>query len=321
MQHPGVFVGVDVAKATLSWSMHGSPGQFDLSNDERSITAWLQTLPEDAAIAVESTGKFHLNVVRLAHLSGRHAYVLNARDVFFFAKALGVRAKTDRTDARLIASYLAQHRAELKPWAPPTPLQERVQALLRCRAAVSTKRSSLRQALKEVDGLEGAVSELEHTFDALLAEIDGQITAQLASDEGLSQKRELLCSITGVGPQASALLTGLLSRIAFANVNALIAYTGLDPRPNDSGSKVGRRRLTKRGHPELRRQLYLCAFAAAHSKALGPLYRSIKAKGFKPTEALVILGRKILRIIWAVWNSGKPFEPSLALPKEACQQT
>lgn len=321
MQHPVTFVGVDVAKATLSWSVHGRSGQFELSNDRCSIAAWLKSMPEDAAIAVESTGKFHLDVVRLAHLSGRRAYVLNARDVYFFAKALGVRAKTDRTDAKLIAGYLAQHHAELQPWTPPTPLQERVQALLRCRAAVSTKRSSLRQALKEVDGLDCAVRELEHKFDELLAEIDGQISTQLASDDGLAKKRELLGSITGVGPQASALFTGLLSRIEFANVNALIAYTGLDPRPNDSGSKVGRRKLTKRGHPELRRQLYLCAFAAAHSKALGPLYRSIKAKGFKPTEALVILGRKILRIVWAVWNSGKPFEPTQAVPAEACQKT
>jgi transposase len=156
---------------------------------------------------------------------------------------------------------------------------------------------------------------------SLLARADGQLEAelQLLPQGHLAPPKQLRLAVPG--PQASALFTGLLSRIEFANVNALIAYTGLDPRPNDSGSKVGRRKLTKRGHPELRRQLYLCAFAAAHSKALGPLYRSIKAKGFKPTEALVILGRKILRIVWAVWNSGKPFEPTQAVPAEACQKT
>lgn len=321
MQHPAAFIGVDVAKATLAWSTHGSPGRHDLGNDDVSISAWLQTLPKDAAIAVESTGKFHLNVVRLAHLSGRSAYVLNARDVFFFAKALGVRAKTDRTDAGVIASYLAQNHAELKPWRPPTPAQDRVQGLLRCRAAVSAKRSSVRQALKEVDGLDRVVGELEEKFDSLLQEMDRQVSALLQQDERLAGKRAQLSTITGVGPQASALFVSLFSRIQFGNVNALIAYTGLDPRPNDSGNKVGRRRLTKRGNADLRRQLYLCAFAASHSKAFGPLYRSIKAKGFKPTEALIILGRKILRIMWAVWNSGKPFDLSLAVPLQACART
>ena len=321
MQLHDVFVGVDVAKATLSWSIHGSPGQHDLKNDEASIVAWLATIPEDAAVAVESTGKFHLAVVRLAHSSGRSAYVLNARDVFFYAKALGVRAKTDRKDARLIANYLAQHHAELKPWTPATPIQDRVQSLLRCRAAVAAKRSSLRQALKEVDGLESVVGTLDEKFDDLLEAIDSQISSQLELDKQLGEKRALLRTITGVGPQASAMFTGLLSRVPFANADALVAFTGMDPRPNDSGNKIGRRRITKRGNPELRRQLYLCAFAASHSKVFGPLYRSIKAKGFKPTEALVILGRKILRVVWAVWNSGKPFDPSRFTPSEACAKT
>ena len=321
MQQDRVFVGVDVAKASLSWSIHGSAGRHELKNEESAITAWLSRLPPGAVIAVESTGKYHRAVVRLAHESGRPAYVLNARDVFFFARALGVRAKTDRTDAQLIARYLAQHHEELKPWTPGSPLQERVQALLRCRAAVSAKRSSVKQALKEVDGLDEVIRALESRFDALLDEIDAQVTRELERDASLVQSRTLLRTITGVGPQASALFTGLLSRVPFANANALVAYTGLDPRPNDSGNKLGRRRITKKGHPELRRQLYLCAFAASHSKALGPLYRSIKAKGFKPTEALVILARKILRIVWAVWNSGKPFDPERFLPMEACART
>ena len=71
----------------------------------------------------------------------------------------------------------------------------------------------------------------------------------------------------------------------------------------------------------LRRQLFLAAFAAAHSKALGPLYRAIKDKGFKTTEALIILARKLLRIACAVWRSGTPFDPlRFALPI-ACEKT
>ncbi len=321
MQVHEVFVGVDVAKATLVCSIHGARGQRELSNDDESIDAWLATLPTRAAIAVESTGKYHQLVARLAHSSGRCVYVLNARDVFFYAKGLGARAKTDRKDAQLIAGYLAQHHAELKPWAPPMPLQGRVQVLLQCRAGVATKRSSLRQVLKDVTGLDAAVNDLEERFDVLLDEIDSQITIELDRDKDLSAKRELLRSITGVGPQASAMFTSLLSRVSFANVNALIAFTGLDPRPNDSGTKTGKRRITKRGNPELRRQLYLCAFAASHSKALGPLYRSIKAKGFKPTEALIILARKLLRVAWAVWKSGRPFDPNLLSSVETCAKT
>lgn len=89
-----------------------------------------------------------------------------------------------------------------------------------------------------------------------------------------------------------------------------MAFTGLDPRACDSGEHRGKRRLSKRGPAWLRRQAYLAAFAASHSKLLKPLYESIKAKGFAPTQALVILARKLLRVAWAVWKSGMPFDPA-----------
>jgi len=321
MQAHDVFIGVDVAKASLSICRHGEPGCHELSNDEASLRSWLCTLPSPATIAVESTGRYHLAVVRLAHALGHRTFVLNARDVYFYAKALGARGKTDRTDAQIIARYVAEHHATLKPWAAGTPEQERLQELLRCRAGVTSKRMSLRQVLRDVQELAPAVLGLEQQFDELLDLIDRQVATLVAADERLSQGCAALRTITGFGPQGSAMLSALLSRVDFANADALVAYSGLDPRPNDSGVKTGRRRISKRGSPELRRQLYLTAFAASHSKAVGPLYRSIKAKGFKPTQALVILARKLLRVAWAVWKTGKPFDPSLLALPPACAKT
>lgn len=108
----------------------------------------------------------------------------------------------------------------------------------------------------------------------------------------------------------------MLRRLPFRNADALVAYSGLDPKPCDSGTKRGKRRLSKRGPGALRHLMYMVAFAGAHSKALGPLYQAIKARGFAPTQALVILARKLLRVAWAVWRSGQAFDPSrLATPQ------
>jgi transposase len=132
----------------------------------------------------------------------------------------------------------------------------------------------------------------------------------MAEDAHMAQGCQRLRTVTGIGPQTAALLAALLARLSFANADALVAYSGLDPRANDSGSRQGRRRLSKKGSPLLRRQMYLAGFAASHSKALKPMYQAIRAKGRSTTEALVILGRKLLRVAFAVWHSGEPFDPA-----------
>lgn len=315
-----VFVGVDVSKATLSSCTQGGEGRCDFANEQTAIMGWLQTLPASASIAVEATGRYHQLLVRLAHGSGRRVFVLNAGDVFFYAKALGTRGKTDRKDARVIARYLAEHHAQLRAWAPMTQRQEGIEQLLRCRAGVAIKRSSLRQLLHDTSGLEVRVAALEAQFDALLAEIDAQVSALVDEDPEFSARCRRLRTIAGVGQQVSVKLGSLFSRFEFSSSDAAIAFAGLDPRPRDSGTMSGRRRLSKRGDPGLRRLLYLMAFAATRTKAIKPVYQAIKARGFKPTQAIIILARKLMRVALAIWRSGRDFDPALIGPSGGCAQ-
>jgi len=317
MQETSIFVGVDVAKAELVTAAYGDTASGVIANECAAIEHWLASLPAGTYVAMESTGIYHRLLAERAHAAGMRVYVLNARDVYFYAKALGARGKTDRVDARLIARYVAEHHARLHCWQPGEGAQARIQELMLRRAQLVTKRVSMRQTLKGCSELSAQQVQLEQAFDELLQALDARVLALIEADQVLSAGRKSLSTITGFGPQASALLTAVLSRMQFANADALVAYSGLDPRANDSGTRRGRRRLSKRGPPALRRQMFLVAFAASHSKALKPLYQSIRLKGFASTQALVILARKLLRVAYAVYKSGKPFEPSRFLAKPA----
>lgn len=314
MQAHELFIGVDVAKDTLVSCICGVSKPQSVANEERAIKRWLHTLPQRTVIAMESTGRYHQSLARLAHQAGLRVYVLNARDVYFYAKALGARGKTDPLDAQVIARYVAEHHESLHPWSPGTPAQAGVQELLQRRARVAVWRSCLRQTLAGMQTLAPAVLQLDKQFDELLRCIDREVQALLDSEPELRQGSAVLQSICGIGPQSAAMLAALLSRVKFANADALVAYSGLDPRPCDSGTRSGRRRLSKRGSPILRRQLYLAALAATRSKALGPVYQALRAKGFKSTQAVVILARKLLRIAWAVWKSREPFDAARLRP-------
>ena len=91
MQELQVFVGVDVAKAELVVARHGQTGSRTIPNQAQAISAWLRELPDGACLAMESTGRHHQMLASLAQAAGLQVFVLNARDVHFYAKALGAR--------------------------------------------------------------------------------------------------------------------------------------------------------------------------------------------------------------------------------------
>lgn len=321
MQETRLFIGVDVSKAELIISFNDEVRPRSVANDVASIAVWLQQVPPGSFIAMESTGRYHGLLAQLASQAGLRVYVLNARDVHFYAQALGTRAKTDGVDARLIARYLAQHHQQLHAWQPASRLQQRLHDLLTRRAQLATQRSAVRQVVSGVDASDIDVSGLYQAFDALLKAMDAKVQQLIASDEQLAAGCQRLRTITGIGPQTSALLATLLSRLDFANADALIAYCGLDPRPHDSGTRHGRRRLSKRGPALLRRQLYLAGFSASRSNALKPLYQALRAKGFATTQAFIILGRKLLRAAFAVWKGTQSFDATRLLPPNSLQKT
>lgn len=315
MQETQVFVGVDVAKAELVVAVHGQTGARTIPNEAQAVSAWLRELPDGACVAMESTGRYHPLLASLAHAAGLQVFVLNARDVHFYAKALGARAKTDRVDAHVIARYVAEQHTRLHRWVAPCPALQQVRSLLGQRWAVVSKRTALRQSLQGCDGaITPEVQALEAGFAALLKAIDARIVALLEQDARVRERQRLLQSIVGVGPQSSALLASLLARVKFVSADALVAYSGLDPRACDSGSSRGRRRLSKRGQPALRQQMYMAAMSACHTSTFKSTYEALRARGLKTTEALVVLARKLLRIAFAVWRSGKPFDPRRFAP-------
>jgi len=315
MQEVNVFVGVDVAKAELVAAVHGQAGCSCIPNEANAICAWLRELPDGAAVAVESTGRYHQLLTTLASAAGVQVFVLNARDVYFYAKALGARAKTDRVDAHVIARYLAEQHTCLRPWQLPHALLSEVQCLLGQRWTTVTKRTALRQSLQGSDGaIACQFQALDAAFAALLKAIDARIVQLFNDDVQLRAQCELLQSIVGVGPQSSALLVSVLAQASFASADALVAYSGLDPRACDSGRSKGRRRLSKRGQPALRRQMYLAAMSACHTKTFEGTYKALRQRGLKTTEALVVLARKLLRIAFAVWRSGRPFDRQRFVP-------
>lgn len=247
-----LYVGVDVAKKELvvCEGVGGTP--HPVANGAEAIAAWLQRLPRETCIAMESTGRYHQQLATMASQAGLKVYVLNARDVHFYAKALGSRAKTDRADARIIVRYLVEHQARLHVWSMANLADQRLSMLLARRTQVAKQASSIEQIIKDGLSAYDEAAGLRTAFKALLKRLDAEIAAAVQADPVRAEGYRNLQTIPGIGTVIGGMLAALFSRIPFANADAVVAYSGLDPRANDSGTKRGRRRLSKRGPSQLR---------------------------------------------------------------------
>ena len=305
----------DVSKRELVIAVYPDEvGVKRIANQDAAISAWLDTLPAGSVIGMEATGTYHRRLADLAYERGLVVYVVNPRDVYYYARGMGARGKTDPSDAKLLARYVAHERAHLHPYVPPTALCERLTTLLERRAVLVRTRQALTQSLADLPALAGEKRNLFEAVAALLCGIDRELAALTSSDASTAKLVTRLKTISGVGPLVASLLCALFKRFAFRHADALIAYLGLDPRPDESGQHRGRRRLSKHGHPEWRRLLVAAAMSAARTKAWRDYVNLQRAKALPATAVHVILARKMLRTAFAMFKNGQEFIPPSVQP-------
>lgn len=303
------FIGADVAKAEIVTATHGDTSTRQVANTKAALKAWLKTLPPGSSLGLESTGSYHELLAELAHGAGFTIYLLNPKDVRHYAQSVGTRAKTDQVDARLLARFIAREHETLHPWQPPTPLQRQLDTLLKRRATLVRAQGAIRQSMTNLPSLETKINAAFAALTALLEAMDREIEQALASQPDIRAQAGCLRSVPGIGLLSGAALLNLFRRLHSANADAVVAFTGLDPRPCDSGQKRGKRRLSKRGPSELRRLLFNAAMSAAKTKIWRPYYERERAKGLPTTAALVILARRLVRVAFALFKKQVHFNP------------
>jgi transposase len=303
-------VGADVAKDAVVVACatdHFAPRS--IANRRSELRMWLKTLPAGTRLAMEATGRYHTLLADLAHEQGLQVYVLNPKDVRHYALGLGRRGKTDRVDAQVIARYISKEHEALHPYVPPTPQQRLLDQLIKRRARLVALRGALSACGGDLVTLKAELASVLQRLNLLIRRLDQQRNQLIAASMPWQASVRRLKTIAGVGPLVAAGLLHAFDRISFRKADAFVAYTGLDPRPMDSGTKTGVRRLSKRGPSELRRLLYNAAMAASRTRAWRPYYLRHRDTGLSTTAALVVLARKIARVAWVIHYRQVDFQP------------
>lgn len=301
-------VGADVDSRFIELACHDTAERACIDNNAAAIRAWLAAQPGPIELAVEATGRYHQQLVELAHEAGVTVFVLNPQWLHHYRRSVGQRAKTDRCDARLLARYLAHERSALRPWTPPPAGQREAWSLLKRRAKLVQARHMLEQSFRDVPGVRREFRAMRQRLHRLEQALERRLQACIVR-LGWGPAWRRCQTLHGLGPLSAAALVIAFHRGPFRSADAFVAFLGLDVRVRQSGRFVGQAKLTKQGDSEYRRLLHSAAMAAARGD-LRPYYQRLIARGKEPTQAHVAVARKLVRIAFSLLKNGTDYDPS-----------
>jgi transposase len=310
------FVGIDVAKHSLDIYLASEDRCFTVKNSTAGFRELLDKLPPAGSclVVIEATGGYQSRVVGALVAAGHQVAVVNPRQVRDFARSLGILAKTDRLDARMIARFGETVR--------PRTARVGSEKQAELRELVTRRRQRVELRTAEQNRLETTLTKvvrknvrhLIEQLDKQIRELEEAIGELVENEPELASKAALLKSVPGVGPVTVTSLLVDLPELGRLDRQQVAALVGVAPFNRDSGKFHGRRRISG-GRSAVRSVLYMAALTARRSN---PLIRDfaqrLEAAGKPFKVVLTACMRKLLVILNSMVKNNLPWNPKLLPP-------
>lgn len=308
---PKIYVGVDVSKNSLEIHMYPVNKSMRVKNDESGIAKLISMLSKfkTEQIAFEASGGYERLLMQILLKSNLPAWRVEPRRIKGFIRSEGVHAKTDASDARMIALFASQKECKVTPVAISDQMWE-LKALVARRQDVSVMLTGEKTRLQQSYGtlanqlIQDTINFLTQQLDAL----DKNIKTLIKSNNEWKQKSELAQSMNGIGPVSAAILIAEMPELGLINSKSIAALAGVAPIVKQSGDYKGYS-ATGGGRTQVRHVLYMAALTAAFNNPIfKAFYNRLINKGKKPKVALIAIVRKMLVILNSMFKNNQAWK-------------
>ncbi|EIP96456.1 transposase [Opitutaceae bacterium TAV1] len=289
-------IGVDIAKTNFVADLSGTTATF--AQSPQGFALFIKSLPPAATVVCEATGGYEQAFVAALHAARVPVAVVMPKRVRFYAKSLGLLAKNDPIDARLLSRFGQANAGALRLHQPV--------ACAQLRELLRTRDELVEQIKLEANHAEHPVSvplllkqaaRRRRLFEQQLQQIEAAIRALVDSDPSLRQRNGRIRQIQGIGEVSAWTVLAELPELGTLNRGQAACLLGVAPFCQDSGSKTGLRCISG-GRPRPRRVLYMAAVCAAqHNPVLKSFYQRLRSNGKLPKVALVAVMRKLSELL------------------------
>ncbi len=241
--------------------------------------------------------------------------IVNPARVRAFAEGTGQLAKTDRIDAKVLASYGAYMKPA--PSALPSSVRAKLKELLSYRAQIGEEITARCAQLKLYGAPTACKRERKLPRSRPCAPSAPNSSGRSrASLPAMRNSRRPFGIPQPPRPRSAPSWRPLwwpnCRRSDRCYRHRIAALTGLAPFPCDSGRRRGYRAI-RGGHSDVRKALFNAArVAIQHNHKIKAFYERLRASGKPGKVAIVAAMRKLLTILNAMVKKGQTWQPSMA---------
>jgi transposase len=312
-----IFIGIDVGGESFEAAWHRG-GSTQYKNPPDAIAALVERLHVETQIVricIEPTGGYEKPLVKALRGAGLPVEMVHTSRFAAYRNLVGAKAKSDSSDARLLAAYAAapEEVRRRKPEHVELP-QDAVREQL---GELATRRDQLKRMIHAETCRMATVRN-----DAIRQQIAAHLEALRAADRethaammhlvcqraDLCQAKGLLQTIKGIGDKTALVSLAGVPELGLISNKTAAALVGVAPFVRQSGTMKAPARI-QGGRAAVRHVFYMAAVTASrHNPVLAPFYRRLIATGKPPKVALVAVMRRLVVYANAVLRSGQPWK-------------
>ncbi len=279
--------------------------------------------PGQLSIVMEATGVYHEHLAWYLHKLDYLLHIVLPFRAHRYMQSLGIKSKNDKIDAQGLADMGMQQ--ELEPWKPCSEDLLLLRSLTRQYEMFQETKTVVNNQLEAATHLaicdKMVVKNLKSLIEKISRDIEKlkmRMKELILNDPVLSKKFALVEPIKGFGIVSFATLVAETGGFElFENQKQLVSYAGYDVVENQSGLRVGKTKISKKGNNHIRRILFLPAFNVVKYNVtpFRQLYERVYDKTKVKMKAYVAVQRKLLCMVYAMWKNDTAFDPEFITKK------
>lgn len=290
-----VFVGVDVSKDFLDIHLHPLNKAVRLANSHSGLNKLISLLESYAIaqIACEVSGGYEHFMIQQLTKVGYKVWNVPANRIRAFIISEGIKAKTDKIDARMIAVFAS--------YKKPAYLQnhhhdKQLSALFKCRSDLT--KSMMQENNRLLHPQQNFCQKFISAHISFMKEqiklIEKEIQQLIKTNESFNNKAIIMESMPGIGKVTTFALIAELPELGNIGNKQIAALVGVAPFIKQSGKQKGSAHIYG-GRKLVRDMLYMASTVAIRFNPIyKAFYEKLRASGKKPKVCLIAVMRKLI---------------------------